>query len=539
MPASSLAPDLILVNASIHTMDPRCPEAGGIATLGNRIVAIGSSQEILGLARSSTRIIDAQGGLVLPGFNDAHVHFLSGGFSLANVDLREAKSLDEMARRLGQYAGTRRKGDWILGGDWDHELWPGSPLPTKAAIDSLVPDNPVFVRRLDEHMALANSLALTLAGITCATEDPPGGVIVRAPASGEPTGLLKDAAMALVYRVIPAKSFAQRHAAALAATRHAAQWGVTSLTDMSADEDLGLYQLMVERGELQTRIYAARSLLSWEKLAGIGIRAPFGHPLLRIGCLKAFADGSLGSSTALFFEPYDDDLNNRGLLFEHMLPEGIMLQRLTAADQAGLQILIHAIGDEANARVLDLYQQLAATNGPRDRRCRIEHAQHLRPSEIPRFRELKVTASMQPYHLADDGRWCEKRIGANRSRGTYAFGSLLDAGATLAFGSDWPVAPLNPLAGIKAAVTRCTLDGRHPDGWIPQEKITVDEAVRAWTVGSAHAEFAESYKGTLVAGNLADLVMLDQDIYRMNPLEIDRVRVVLTVVDGQVVYEVL
>jgi hypothetical protein len=258
---------------------------------------------------------------------------------------------------------------------------------------------------------------------------------------------------------------------------------------------------------------------------------------LRIGGLKGFADGSLGSTTALFFDPYHDAPGTRGLLSDQMLPEGIMLKRVEGADKAGLQVMIHAIGDEANVRILDIYQQAAEKNGLRDRRFRIEHAQHLRPSEIARFGRQGVIASMQPYHVADDGRWCEKRIGLKRSQGAYVFRSLLDAGAVLAFGSDWTVAPLNPLAGLKAAVTRQTLDGQHPDGWVPEQKLTLDQAVRAYTVGSAYAEFAERVKGTLTPGGLADLVMLDRDLYRINPAEIDRARVLLTVMDGQVVWQ--
>jgi len=294
---------------------------------------------------------------------------------------------------------------------------------------------------------------------------------------------------------------------------------------------------MLEHGELKNRIYAIRSIVSWEVLAKTGVRAAFGSDMLRIGGLKGFADGSLGSTTALFFEPYNDSPNTRGLLFDQMLPEGIMLKRVEGADEVGLQVMIHAIGDEANMRILDIYKHATEKNGARDHRFRIEHAQHLRTNEIPRFGAQKVIASMQPYHCADDGRWCEKRIGPQRSKGTYAFRSLLDTGAVLAFGSDWTVAPLNPLEGIKAAVTRQTLDGKHPNGWVPEQKITVDETVRAYTVGSAYAEFQENVKGTLTPGKLADLVMLDRDIYAMNPTEIDKTRVVMTIVDGKVVWD--
>jgi len=533
----TIAPDLIILNASIHTMDDARPTADAMAVLGNRIVTLGASPEICLLASPKTRIIDAAGKLVLPGFNDAHVHFLMGGFSLARVDLRDAASPEEMARRLKDYAAKLPKGRWILGGDWDHEKWPGAPLPTKEMIDAATPDNPVFVRRLDGHMGLANSLALKLAGVTKETKDPAGGLVVRDPGTGEPTGVLKDAAESLMERAIPDKTFEEKHVAAIAASEHAAQMGVTSVTDVSADRDVGLYQQMLERGELKTRIYAVRSIVSWETMAKTGVHAAFGSDMLRIGGLKGFADGSLGSTTALFFEPYNDAPNTRGLLFDQMLPEGIMLKRVEGADKADLQVMIHAIGDEANWRILEIYRQTAEKNGPRDRRFRIEHAQHIRPGDIPRFGQQKVIASMQPYHAADDGRWCDKRIGPERAKGTYAFRTLLETGAVLAFGSDWTVAPLNPLEGIKAAVTRQTLDGKHPNGWVPEQKITLDEAIRAYTVGSAYAEFAENAKGTLTPGKLADLVMLDRDLYKINPAEIDKARVVLTVMDGKVVWE--
>jgi len=533
---STLAPDLIICNAAIRTMNPAQARAEALAVSANRIVAVGTTEAIRALAGARTRLIDARGRTVLPGFNDSHVHWLSGGFALTNVNLRDARSPAEFAQRIAAHADRTPKGGWILGGEWDHENWPGAPLPTKQMIDAVTPDHPVFVSRLDGHMALANSRALALAGVMKQTSDVPGGLIVR-DGQGEPTGLLKDAAMELVERVIPARSHEDKLAAARAATAEAARLGVTSVQDMSAGDDVGLYQLLHERGELKTRIYAMRSIVSWEVLGRTGVRAAFGNPWLRLGGLKGFSDGSLGSSTALFFAPYHDAPDTRGLLFDQMLPEGIMLERALAADRAGLQVMIHAIGDRANALILDLYEQVAARNGPRDRRCRIEHAQHLRAEDIPRFGKQHVVASMQPYHCADDGRWCDKRIGPERSRGTYAFRSLLDSGAVLAFGSDWTVAPLNPLTGLKAAVTRQTLDGKHPDGWNPEQKITLEEAIRAYTVGSAYAEFQEHLKSSLEPGKLADVVMLDRDIFAMDPGALDTANVVLTIVDGEVVWE--
>ncbi|HEX8558982.1 MAG TPA: amidohydrolase [Pyrinomonadaceae bacterium] len=533
--------DLVVLNAQVRTMDAARPRAEAVAVYGGRVVFVGATAEARRLAGERTRVVDAGGALVLPGFNDAHVHFLSGGFQLSSVDLRDAATPQEFAERIRRFAAASPKGRWVTGGDWDHERWPevggAAPLPTKELIDAFTPDRAVFVNRLDGHMALANSHALRLAGVTRDTPDPPGGLIVRDPGTGEPTGVLKDAAMGFVWKVVPAATFEEKLAAARAATAHAAAHGVTSVQDMSAGDDVGVYQTLLERGELKTRVYAVSPLPDWERLGRVGVRRAFGDDMLRIGGLKGFADGSLGSTTALFFEPYLDAPNSAGLPGDEMFPEGAMLRRVEGADAAGLQVMIHAIGDKANDAVLTIFEQAAKKNGARDRRFRVEHAQHLRARDVARFRAAGVVASMQPYHCIDDGRWAEKRIGRERAKGTYAFRSLLDAGAALAFGSDWSVAPLDPVKGIYAAVTRRTLDGRNPGGWTPAQKITVEEAVRAYTVGSAYAEFADAVKGTLAPGKLADLVILTDDIFRVDPAAIEKVGVRMTVVGGRVVYE--
>jgi predicted amidohydrolase YtcJ len=532
-----LSADLLIYNATIHTMDPNQPTAQAVAILGNRVIAVGSNDEIRKLSGTGTRTIDANGQLVLPGFNDAHVHFMSGGFQLSSVDLRDAKAPEEFARRIRDFAANLATGSWITGGDWDHESWPNAQLPTKELIDRYTPDTPVFVNRLDYHMALANSVALNLAGVTNATQDPDGGVIVRDRNTAEPTGILKDAAQSFVWKMIPAKSFAEKLSAARAATNHAASLGVTSVQDMSAGIDVGIYQTLLDRGELKTRVYAVWPLPNWETLAQTGVRAHFGNAMLRTGGLKGFADGSLGSTTALFFDPYLDEPAPCGIPSDEMFPEGVMLERVRGADRAGLHVLIHAIGDRANDHILSIYEQVEEEYGDRDRRFRIEHAQHLRSQDITRFARHKVIASMQPYHAIDDGRWAERRIGPERARTTYAFRSLLDAGATLALGTDWTVAPLDPMLTIHAAVTRRTPDGKHPKGWIPEQRVSVEEAVRAYTLGSAYAEFQEHEKGAIAAGKLADLVILSQDIFKIDPNEIDRVKVVLTIMGGRVVYE--
>jgi predicted amidohydrolase YtcJ len=533
---SSLAADLVIVNANIQTIDQGQPRAEAVAILGNRILAVGSTQNIQGLRGSRTRIIDAEGRLVLPGFNDAHVHFMSGGFQLSSVDLRDANTPQEFAARIRDFAATVPEGRWVTGGDWDHERWPEATLPTKDLVDQFTPDTPVLVNRLDSHMALANSLALKLAGITRDTANPDGGVVVR-DGRGEPTGVLKDAALNFVWRVFPPRTFDERVAAARAASNYAAGLGVTSVQDMSAGADVSVYQALLDRGELKNRIYAVWPLPRWETLARTGVRAHFGSVMLRTGGLKGFADGSLGSTTALFFDPYLDAPDTCGIGSDEMFPEGAMLERIRGADRAGLQVLVHAIGDKANDEILSFYEQVEEEDHNRDRRFRIEHAQHIRAQDIPRFARNKIIASMQPYHAIDDGRWAEKRVGTERAKTTYAFRSLLDSGATLAFGTDWTVAPLNPLLSIYAAVGRRTLDGQHPEGWIPEQKISVTEAVRAYTLGSAYAEFQEKNKGTITAGKLADLVMLSRDIFAIDPLEIENVNVLLTIMDGQVVYE--
>ncbi|MBA2339073.1 MAG: amidohydrolase [Pyrinomonadaceae bacterium] len=531
--AQAMIADLIITNARVRTMDKNRPDAEAVAIYGNRIVAVGSEAEIKRFAGARTRTIDAKGRLVLPGFNDSHVHFLSGGSQLSSVDLRDANTPQEFAERIRRFAANLPRGRWITGGDWDHERWTNAPLPTKELIDAFTPDTPVFVSRLDGHMALANSVALKLAGVTRETKDPPGGLIVR-DARGEPTGILKDAAMSFVYRVIPDSSFEEKLAAARAATNHAARFGVTSVQDMSAGNDVGVYQTLLEQGNLKTRIYAVAPLPAWERLARTGVRRKFGSDMLRIGGLKGFADGSLGSTTAFFFEPYNDAPDTRGLGSDEI--DG-MFDRAQKADRAGLQIMIHAIGDRANDQILTIYERLNKENPQADHRFRIEHAQHLRPQDIKRFGQAQVIASMQPFHAIDDGRWAEKRIGHERARTTYAFRSLLDSGAMLAFGSDWTVAPIDPIQGIYAAVTRRTLDGKNPQGWIPEQKITVEEAVRAYTVGAAYAEFMENDKGAIAPGKLADLVILSDDIFQIDPTAIERARVLVTIMDGRIVYE--
>ncbi len=534
---SKPAADLIITNAKIWTVDKSRPTAQAVAVLGDRIIAVGSNADIAVLRGHDTKVIDLGGKLLLPGFNDAHVHFVSGGLQLESVQLNDVTSKEEFVRRIGEQAKKTPKGEWIQGGDWDETKWSPPSLPTKELIDSVTPDNPVFVSRYDGHSALANSAALRLAGITSKTPDPPGGIIVR-DAQGNPTGDLKDAATDIVFKVIPPLSHEQRLRAVGQALAYAASLGVTSVQNMDPDyADIAAYAELLQSGELTTRIYAAPLIDQVEDQVKIGIRHAFGGPFLRIGAVKAFADGSLGSRTAYFFEPFSDEPGNHGLLGEEMQPLSLMRDRMMKADAAGLQICTHAIGDQAISIILDLYTELVKAHGEMDRRLRIEHAQHMAAKDFDRFAQLGVIASVQPYHAIDDGRWAESYIGHDRASRTYAFRTFLNHGVHLAFGTDWDVAPLNPMLTIYAAVTRATLDGKNPKGWFPEQKLTVAEAVEAYTMGSAYAEFQEKEKGSITPGKLADMVVLGDDIFSSDPTKIRDVKVLKTIVGGKVIWD--
>ena len=522
---------LAIVNGRVWTGVAATPWAEAIAIAGDSIVAVGTTAEIRNLAGSS-RTIDAEGGMVAPGFIDSHVHFPQGGFALASVQLRDAQTPEEFVGRIAKFAGSVDSGTWIRRGDWDHERW-GGALPTRAWIDSVTKNNPVWINRLDGHMALANSVALRAAGIGDSVAVVQGGTVVR-DAAGAPTGVLKDNAMDLVWRVVPDAPAELEDRALDAAMRHVAEQGVTSVHNMGSWRDLATFERAHAAGRLRTRIYAAVPLASWQRLRDTVQARGRGDAWLRIGALKGFADGSLGSHTAAFLEPFTDQPADRGFF---VTPPDTLYEWTKGADAAGLHVLVHAIGDRAIRAQLDVFERVAREHGARDRRFRIEHAQHVAPADLPRFARLGVVASMQPYHAIDDGRWADRVIGAERSRTTYAFRSLLDARATVAFGSDWFVAPPTPLEGIYAAVTRRTLDDRHPGGWVPEQRITVEEALRAYTSAAAYAAFEEEEKGTLERGKLADFVLLDRDLTRIPPETIRDARVVMTLVGGRVVHE--
>ena len=534
---SQPAADLIIRNAKIWTVDENRPTAQAVAVLDDRIVAVGSNDDVEAWRGPHTRVVDASGKLLLPGFNDSHVHFVDGGLSLDSVQLNDATSAAEFARRIGEQAKKTPRGEWVTSGDWDETKWTPAAMPAKELIDPLTPDTPVFVSRYDGHMALANSVTLRLAGITAQTPDPPGGVIVR-DAQGNPTGALKDAAMDYVFKVAPPLSHDARLRAVKRALAHAASLGVTSVQHMNPEyADIAVYSELLERGELTARIYAAPLITGVDDQVKIGIRHAFGGPFLRIGALKAYADGSLGSSTAYFFDPFSNQPNNRGLLSDEMHPVSLMQDRMMKADAAGLQICTHAIGDQGISIILDLYGEIVKAHGQSDRRFRIEHAQHMAAKDFDRFAQLHVIASVQPYHAIDDGRWAEERIGHDRASRTYAFRTFLNHGVRLAFGTDWNVAPLNPMLGLYAAVTRATLDGKNPNGWFPEQKLTVAEAVEAYTMGSAYAEFQEKDKGSITPGKLADMVLLSDDLFSIDPVKIRDVKVLTTWVGGKIVWE--
>ena len=528
--APTPAADLVILGKT-WTGDPAAPLAQGIAIQGDSIVAVGDSAALAKWIGPKTETVRAPG-LVTPGFMDDHVHLMSGGQQLASVDLRDAATPEEFTRRIKAFAATLNPGEWVTGGMWDHELW-GGKQPDRSWIDSVTPNNPVFVTRLDGHMSVANSAALAAARMDRTVKPIPGGEIVRRP-DGELTGLLKDEAASPVFAAMPAPSASQLDSTLARAMRHAASLGVTGIASVSTSwADIAALRRARARGALTFRVANYISLGDWRSMAdSVKARGP-GDEWIRVAGVKGVADGSLGSTTAYFDAPFTDKPETSGFL---TIPEDSLRRWILDADSAGLQVVVHGIGDRTNGLLLDIFEQAIAKNGPRDRRFRVEHAQHLRPRDIPRFAALGVIASMQPYHAADDGRWAEKRIGPERIKTTYAFRSLLDARARLIFGSDWEVAPLNPMPGIKAAVTRQTIDGKQPNGFVPEQKITVEEALRAYTVDNAYGMFWETKLGRLKPGMKADVAVLDRDLLTMSADSLDRTRVRLTVVGGKIVF---
>jgi predicted amidohydrolase YtcJ len=525
--------DMVLVNGKIFTVNKAQPWAQAAAIRDGKFVAVGKDDGIKKLIGKDTQVIDLQGKLALPGFNDAHLHFTNGGLYLLGIDLRPARDEKEFFNILKEYIYRVPKGEWITGGNWDHENWPSKRHPHRDLVDAITPGHPVMLSRLDGHMALANSLALKLAGINRDTPDPQGGEIVKDERTGEPTGILRDTAMALVDKVIPPLSREKRERAIRAAMRHAQELGVTSIQDNSSAEDLAIYQELYRKGELGVRVSAWRSIEFTDDFRRIGITAPHGDAFLRLGTVKIFTDGSMGAGTALFFAPYADDPTTSGLPI-HTKEELDAL--VLNADKAGLQVAAHAIGDKANAWILDAFARARAANGARDSRHRVEHSQVVRPADLKRFAELGVIASVQPSHCIDDMRWAEKRIG-KRVDDAYRWRSLLEAGVQVAFGTDWDVEPLDPRLGLYAAVTRELPGGGPAGGWHPGEKISLEQAIEAYTLGSAFAEFQESAKGSIETGKLADMAVMEKDLFLIAKKDILTAPVAMTILDGKIVFK--
>ena len=528
--------DLVIQGGPVWTgLSTGRGKPGAVAIAGGKILAVGDSAELARYIGSKTQVLDARGGLVMPGFADGHTHFVDGGFQLASIDLRNAASPQEFVRRIKEYAAHLKPGEWILGGDWDHTLWRGAPLPRHDWIDSVTPNNPLFLSRLDGHMALANAAAMRAAKVSRETRVPVGGEMPR-DARGDPIGIFKDNAEGLVDAVIPAPSPEQEDSAVARALKYAASLGVTATANMSASwANLAAYRRMEHAGRMTARVFLYLPIDEWKAVAeSAGRGGGGGDDWVRIAGVKGYMDGSAGSRTAYFFEPFSDSAGYYGLMHQ---PEAQMRAWVGAADSAGLQIAVHAIGDRANAIILAIYDSVTHAHGARDRRFRVEHAQHLRPREIPLFGARRVVASMQPYHAIDDGRWVEQRIGPERIKTTYAFRTLLDTDAPLAFGSDWTVASLDPMMGVYAAVTRRTLDDKNPAGWVPEQKISVGEALRAYTYGNAWATFNEQKWGTLAAGRFGDVVVLDRDPFAVAPESLGTIKPRYTIVGGRVVYQ--
>ena len=525
------SPDKIIFNVKVWS--ERIIPGDAVSIQADTIVRVGRWDDMKTLAGATTELIDGQGGLLIPGFIDSHVHLRDGAQSLISVQLRDASTPAEFIRKLGEFAKGRDSSLWILGGVWNHELW-GGELPSRHWIDSVTGMIPVFVNRLDGHMALANSAAIKLAGL--ALDDlhlfVEGGDIIR-DMNGLMTGIFKDNAMDLIYRSIPALPASMEDLGLDSAQNYLLRHGVTSVHHMGTWHDVLWLEKAKREGRLDLRIYACTPLAEWDQLAKRLAVEGQGDAWLKVGGLKGFMDGSLGSHTASFFEDYIDKKRDKGFLIN---TEENMSSWIRAADSAGLQCVIHAIGDRANHLLLNIFESLDSLYGPRDRRYRIEHAQHLKAEDIQRIGQLSIIPSMQPYHAIDDGCWAEKLIGSDRCKTTYAFRSMLDAGATLAFGSDWYVAPADPLAGIAAAVHRQTLDGKHTEGWYPEQKITVEEALRAYTVNAAYSVFEEGMKGQIKTGYLADLVLLSQDILQPQ-VDIDQAQILWTMVGGMIKYQ--
>jgi len=519
--------DTAYLNARVWTGAGPTTRTDAIGVKGDRIAAIGAAA-VRARTGKRTRVIDLQGAFVTPGFIDPHVHFVKAATMLSQPSLRDAANPQDFVARIAAAAKSLPKGTWLEGGNWDQDRW-GGEMPHRKWIDTVTPDTPVAVIRYDLHMLFLNSLALKLAGIDRNTVSPPGGVIEK-DASGEPTGIVKDAAKDLVLRAIGEQTPEQidavtRQGIEVALSKGVTQVHPTELETISFNSTRRLHA----RGETGLRFRHYLPLKDWETQAALIAKEGRGDDWVQWGGCKVVFDGSLGSRTARFYEPYLDEPGTRGIV----VTDPADLKRwIMGADKAGIQVTAHAIGDEANDIVLDTFAAVAKANGPRDRRFRVEHVQHMKPAAIPRFKAQNIIASVQPYHAIDDGRWAVRRIGEERLKTSFAFGSLVRSGAHVCMGSDWPVAPIDPLTGLEAAVDRETLDGKNPNGWHPEQRITLAQAMRCYTREAAYAGFNDTKMGLIAPGFLADFVVWDHDFFAVDTHALPKTRVLRTIVGG-------
>ncbi len=527
--------DLVLIPGRIFTANAEKPWIEALAVKDGVIIAAGTEAKISSLIDEGTEVLRLPGMLAVPGFNDAHVHFFDSGEGLSSVQLRDARDESEFRDRIAAFADGLPEGTWILHGNWDHEAWPSRENPDRRLVDPVTPAHPLFVNRLDGHIGLANSLALELAGIEDQTPDPEGGKIGRDPATGRATGILIDTAQDLVYAAIPVPDPARIRRGIEAGLRHAAELGVTSIQDNADPRIFEVYEELLREGVLTLRVNAWHPISYRIELASAGITNPTGDDWLRRGTMKIFIDGAMGSGSAWFYEPYTDDPSTSGLAMDD---EEELHRMIIEADALGFDVACHAIGDRANSVALDAFERALAVNTDRQtpRRHRIEHAQVVREEDMERFRALGIIASVQPSHAIDDMRWAEERIGRERSALSYRVGSFLHGGIATAFGTDWAVEPLDPRLGLYAAVTREFIAGGPEGGWFPVERITLEEAITAYTLSSAAAEGMEDRKGMLAEGYLADITIFARDLFELKPLEWLETEVVMTIVGGETVY---
>jgi predicted amidohydrolase YtcJ len=533
--------DLVIINGKVLTIDKGRSFAQAIAIKGEYIIAVGTTSQISErIEKEKTKVIDAHGRLVIPGFNDAHVHF--GPLDPDYIELRYTIDPTVITEKVKAQVAKSRPGELINGGHWEHEMFTDKKWPARELIDNVSPNNPVILSRADGHSVLVNSYVLKASGITKNTPDPFGGVIQKDPVTGEPTGILKENAEGLIKtgEVKPTRTADEEAARIwqgyLLALKEARELGVTSVQVPGAG-NFEAYEKLQKAGELTSRIDIGKSLTADTVLlrSYIDLKKKFPEDgnWIRFGYLKAFIDGTIGSGTALMFEPFSDNPSTSGLA---MMPYEVFQKMILTADKLGFQIGVHAIGDKGNNWVLNAYEQAIRINGKRDSRHRIEHAQTLQPYDIPRFAALGVIASMQPTHCISDKKFCEKRIGPERAKGAYAWKSLVDAGAVLAFGTDYQVEPLNPMEGLYASVTRKDRLGEEGDGWHPEQKIKMTDAIKYYTLGSAYSQFMENRKGMIKIGFLADIVITDKDLLTIPENEIMKTKVDYTITGGKVVY---